>query len=131
MRKKGDNHLVPGSDNMRDALKLPNQGSRVSGESLQTVSNVTLVSAASTLCLKTGRSASNEGVAFLGFWTVQTVLNPISGQVFDEGHGESGVLRSAEWHDEDWFYDGIREAWLLYIVRMVGFQKFLPWLRAK
>ncbi|GFT21780.1 hypothetical protein TNCV_2970211 [Trichonephila clavipes] len=31
------------------------------------------------------------GVAFWGFWTVRTVLNPISGQFFDEGHGESGV----------------------------------------
>ncbi|GFT15495.1 uncharacterized protein TNCV_3265031 [Trichonephila clavipes] len=59
------------------------------------------------------------GVAFLGIWTVKTVLNPISGQVFDEGHGESGVLRSAEWHDDDWLDDGIREAWLLCFVRMV------------
>ncbi|GFX92025.1 uncharacterized protein TNCV_5004891 [Trichonephila clavipes] len=63
-------------------------------------------------------------VAYLGFWTVKTVLNPISGQVFDEGHGESGVLRSAEWHDGDWLDDGIREAWLLCFVRMVEFQKF-------
>ncbi|GFX15054.1 uncharacterized protein TNCV_4898211 [Trichonephila clavipes] len=52
------------------------------------------------------------GVAFLGFWTVRTVLNPISGQVFGEGHDESGVLHSARWHDGDWMVDGKREAWL-------------------
>ncbi|GFT36867.1 uncharacterized protein TNCV_174672 [Trichonephila clavipes] len=63
--------------------------------------------------------ACGSGVAFLGFWTVKTVLNPISGQVFDEEHDESGVLRSAEWHDDDWLDDGIREAWLLCFVRMV------------
>ncbi|GFV32311.1 hypothetical protein TNCV_1675971 [Trichonephila clavipes] len=34
--KKGDNRLVPGPDYMVDALKLPNQTPRVSGESLQT-----------------------------------------------------------------------------------------------
>ncbi|GFY08893.1 hypothetical protein TNCV_4660851 [Trichonephila clavipes] len=28
---------------------------------------------------------------YLGIWTVKTVLNPISGQVFDAGHDESGV----------------------------------------
>ncbi|GFU07434.1 hypothetical protein TNCV_2203771 [Trichonephila clavipes] len=33
--KKGGNHLVPGADYMVDALKLPNQAPRVSGESLQ------------------------------------------------------------------------------------------------
>ncbi|GFX04739.1 hypothetical protein TNCV_2247221 [Trichonephila clavipes] len=44
----------------------------------------------------------HTGVAFLGFWTVKTVLNPISGQVFDGGHGDSGVLHSARWHDDDW-----------------------------
>ncbi|GFU91566.1 hypothetical protein TNCV_2543321 [Trichonephila clavipes] len=32
---------------------------------------------------------------FLGIWTVKTVLNPISGQVFDAGHDESGVFHSA------------------------------------
>ncbi|GFV84725.1 hypothetical protein TNCV_4297071 [Trichonephila clavipes] len=36
MREKGGNRLVPGSDYMVDALKLPNQTSRASGESLQT-----------------------------------------------------------------------------------------------
>ncbi|GFW51835.1 hypothetical protein TNCV_1187671 [Trichonephila clavipes] len=36
MREKGGNHLVPGPDYMVDALKLPNQAPRVSGESLQT-----------------------------------------------------------------------------------------------
>ncbi|GFV40468.1 hypothetical protein TNCV_4494251 [Trichonephila clavipes] len=36
MREKGRNRLVPGPDYMVDALKLPNQASRVSGESLQT-----------------------------------------------------------------------------------------------
>ncbi|GFX33096.1 hypothetical protein TNCV_5042641 [Trichonephila clavipes] len=36
MREKGGNHLVPSSDYMVDALKLPNQAPRVSGESLQT-----------------------------------------------------------------------------------------------
>ncbi|GFY18555.1 hypothetical protein TNCV_2397801 [Trichonephila clavipes] len=36
MREKGGNHLVPGPDYMVDVLKLPNQASRVSGESLQT-----------------------------------------------------------------------------------------------
>ncbi|GFW85781.1 hypothetical protein TNCV_854301 [Trichonephila clavipes] len=35
MREKGDNRLVPGPDYMVDALKLPNQALRVSGESLQ------------------------------------------------------------------------------------------------
>ncbi|GFV64629.1 hypothetical protein TNCV_850781 [Trichonephila clavipes] len=34
--KKGGNRLVPGPDYMVDALKLPNQAPRVSGESLQT-----------------------------------------------------------------------------------------------
>ncbi|GFT39182.1 uncharacterized protein TNCV_2897061 [Trichonephila clavipes] len=71
-----------------------------------------------------GKPVPTLDVAFLGFWTVKTVLNPISGQFFDEGHGESGVLRSAEWHDGDWLDDGIREAWLLCFVRMVDFQKF-------
>ncbi|GFX02800.1 uncharacterized protein TNCV_4437821 [Trichonephila clavipes] len=70
------------------------------------------------------------GVAFLGFWTVRTVLNPISGQVFDEEHGESGVLHSARWHDGDWMIDGIREAWLRCFVWMVNLVKFLTWLRA-
>ncbi|GFW10253.1 hypothetical protein TNCV_4812211 [Trichonephila clavipes] len=51
---------------------------------------------------------TSVGVAFLGFWTVRTVLNPISGQGFDEGHGESGVFRSARWHDGDWLDVGIR-----------------------
>ncbi|GFW46528.1 uncharacterized protein TNCV_4812151 [Trichonephila clavipes] len=64
------------------------------------------------------------GVAFLGFWTVRTVLNPISGQVFDEGHDESGVLHSARWHDGDWMVDGIREAWLRCFVCMVNLEKF-------
>ncbi|GFW37495.1 hypothetical protein TNCV_861021 [Trichonephila clavipes] len=36
MQEKGGNRLVPGSDYMVDALKLPNQAPRVSGESLQT-----------------------------------------------------------------------------------------------
>ncbi|GFV16922.1 hypothetical protein TNCV_4365221 [Trichonephila clavipes] len=36
MQEKGGNRLVPGLDHMVDALKLPNQVSRVSGESLQT-----------------------------------------------------------------------------------------------
>ncbi|GFX05161.1 hypothetical protein TNCV_1958171 [Trichonephila clavipes] len=39
---------------------------------------------------------------FFGRLDCEAVLNPISGHVFDEGHGESGVLRSAEWHDDDW-----------------------------
>ncbi|GFW84491.1 uncharacterized protein TNCV_212951 [Trichonephila clavipes] len=68
---------------------------------------------------------------FFGRLDCEAVLNPISGQVFDEGHDESGVVHSAEWHDDDWLDDGIREAWLLCFVRMVVFQKFLPWLRAK
>ncbi|GFU88924.1 hypothetical protein TNCV_4445991 [Trichonephila clavipes] len=41
------------------------------------------------------------GVVVLGFWTVRTVLNLISGQDFDAGHDESGVLHSARWHDGD------------------------------
>ncbi|GFT59144.1 hypothetical protein TNCV_1542981 [Trichonephila clavipes] len=36
MREKYDNRLVPGLDYMVDALKLPNQAPRVSGESPQT-----------------------------------------------------------------------------------------------
>ncbi|GFX00785.1 hypothetical protein TNCV_4577521 [Trichonephila clavipes] len=36
MREKGDNRLVTGLDYMVDALKHPNQATRVSGESLQT-----------------------------------------------------------------------------------------------
>ncbi|GFT33825.1 hypothetical protein TNCV_4383311 [Trichonephila clavipes] len=36
MREKDDNRLVPGPDYMVDALKLPKQAPRVSGESLQT-----------------------------------------------------------------------------------------------
>ncbi|GFX79977.1 hypothetical protein TNCV_3098131 [Trichonephila clavipes] len=36
MREKGGNRLVPRPDYKVDALKLPNQGPRVSGESLQT-----------------------------------------------------------------------------------------------
>ncbi|GFW97645.1 hypothetical protein TNCV_685151 [Trichonephila clavipes] len=36
MREKGCNRLVPGLDYMVDALQLPNQAPRVSGESLQT-----------------------------------------------------------------------------------------------
>ncbi|GFV27758.1 uncharacterized protein TNCV_4169801 [Trichonephila clavipes] len=67
---------------------------------------------------------------FLGFWTVRTVLNPISGQVFDEGHGESGVLHSAKWHDCDWMVDGIWEAWLRCFVWMENLEMFLTWLRA-
>ncbi|GFV05446.1 hypothetical protein TNCV_226571 [Trichonephila clavipes] len=35
MREKGGNRLVPGPDFMVDALKLPNQASKGSGESLQ------------------------------------------------------------------------------------------------
>ncbi|GFY11670.1 hypothetical protein TNCV_4231391 [Trichonephila clavipes] len=35
MREKGDHRLVPGPDFMGDALKLPNQDPRDSGESLQ------------------------------------------------------------------------------------------------
>ncbi|GFY31447.1 hypothetical protein TNCV_4990061 [Trichonephila clavipes] len=35
MQEKGGNRLVPGLDYMVDALKLPNQAPRVSGESLQ------------------------------------------------------------------------------------------------
>ncbi|GFV36034.1 uncharacterized protein TNCV_2867921 [Trichonephila clavipes] len=74
---------------------------------------------------------TNEpSVAFLGFWTVRTVLNPISGQVIDEGYGESGVLHSARWHGGDWMVGGIREAWLLCFVWMVNLEKFLTWLRA-
>ncbi|GFU53688.1 uncharacterized protein TNCV_838001 [Trichonephila clavipes] len=49
---------------------------------------------------------------YLGIWTVKTVLNPISVQVFDAEHDESGFFLSAEWHDGDWLIDGIREAWL-------------------
>ncbi|GFY26727.1 uncharacterized protein TNCV_4374731 [Trichonephila clavipes] len=63
-------------------------------------------------------------VAFLGFYTVGTVLYPISGQVFDEGHGESDVLHSARWHDGDWVVDEIREAWLRCFVWMVNIEKF-------
>ncbi|GFW98086.1 hypothetical protein TNCV_2491421 [Trichonephila clavipes] len=36
MREKSGNRLVPGPDYMMDALKLPNQGPRVFGESLHT-----------------------------------------------------------------------------------------------
>ncbi|GFV92341.1 hypothetical protein TNCV_3949511 [Trichonephila clavipes] len=36
MREKGGNRLVPGLDCIVDALKLPNQAPRVSGESLLT-----------------------------------------------------------------------------------------------
>ncbi|GFU62876.1 hypothetical protein TNCV_3520131 [Trichonephila clavipes] len=36
MREKGGNRLVPGPDYMVDALRLPNQAPRVSGESIQT-----------------------------------------------------------------------------------------------
>ncbi|GFU69921.1 hypothetical protein TNCV_3967951 [Trichonephila clavipes] len=36
LQEKGGNHLVPGPEYMLDALKLPNQASRVSGQSLQT-----------------------------------------------------------------------------------------------
>ncbi|GFW01554.1 hypothetical protein TNCV_5137371 [Trichonephila clavipes] len=36
MREKDSNRLVPGPDYMLDALKLPKQAPRVSGESLQT-----------------------------------------------------------------------------------------------
>ncbi|GFX94152.1 uncharacterized protein TNCV_4291971 [Trichonephila clavipes] len=75
-------------------------------------------------------SVKGTGVAFLGFWTVRTVLNPISGQVFDEGHDESGVLHFARWRDGDWMVDGIREAWLRCFVWMVKLEKFLTWLRA-
>ncbi|GFW39106.1 uncharacterized protein TNCV_1830971 [Trichonephila clavipes] len=64
------------------------------------------------------RRFQDDGVAFLSFWTVKTVLNPISGQVFDEGQGDSGVLYSAKWHDGDWLIDGIREAWLRCFVWM-------------
>ncbi|GFT15232.1 hypothetical protein TNCV_2844671 [Trichonephila clavipes] len=46
------------------------------------------------------------------------------------GHGESGVLRSAEWHDGALVGRWDREAWLLCFVWMEDFQKFLPWLRA-
>ncbi|GFW91075.1 hypothetical protein TNCV_1759491 [Trichonephila clavipes] len=35
MRENGDNHLVQGPDCIVDALKLPNQAPKVSGESLQ------------------------------------------------------------------------------------------------
>ncbi|GFS90284.1 hypothetical protein TNCV_508931 [Trichonephila clavipes] len=59
---------------------------------------------------------------FFGRLDCEAVLNPISGHVFDEGHGESGVVRSAEWHDDDWLDNRIREAWLLCFVGMVVFQ---------
>ncbi|GFV34049.1 hypothetical protein TNCV_309551 [Trichonephila clavipes] len=36
VQEKGGNHLLPGPGCMVDALKLPNQAPRVSGESLQT-----------------------------------------------------------------------------------------------
>ncbi|GFS89526.1 hypothetical protein TNCV_1810241 [Trichonephila clavipes] len=36
MREKGGNRLMPGLDYMVNALKLSNQASRVSGESIQT-----------------------------------------------------------------------------------------------
>ncbi|GFV59874.1 hypothetical protein TNCV_4740021 [Trichonephila clavipes] len=36
MREKGGNRLLPGLDYTVDALKLPNQAPRISGESLQT-----------------------------------------------------------------------------------------------
>ncbi|GFV37995.1 uncharacterized protein TNCV_3626151 [Trichonephila clavipes] len=49
---------------------------------------------------------------YLGIWTVKTVLNPITGQVFDSGHDKSEVFLSAEWHDGDWLVDEIWEAWL-------------------
>ncbi|GFT18955.1 uncharacterized protein TNCV_4725921 [Trichonephila clavipes] len=49
---------------------------------------------------------------YLGIWTVKTVFNPISGQVFDAGHDDSRDFLSAEWHDGDWLADRIREAWL-------------------
>ncbi|GFU06697.1 hypothetical protein TNCV_4352861 [Trichonephila clavipes] len=39
MREKGGNRLVPGPDFMVDALKLPNQARRGSGESLQKFSD--------------------------------------------------------------------------------------------
>ncbi|GFT78217.1 hypothetical protein TNCV_4335821 [Trichonephila clavipes] len=44
---------------------------------------------------------------FFGRLDCEAVLNPISGHVFDEGHGESGVLRSAEWHDDDWAFKAL------------------------
>ncbi|GFX47550.1 uncharacterized protein TNCV_3015691 [Trichonephila clavipes] len=55
--------------------------------------------------------------------TTVTVIQ-LGGQVFDEGHGESGVLHSAKWHDGDWMVDGVREAWLRCFVWMVNFEKF-------
>ncbi|GFW96805.1 hypothetical protein TNCV_2159411 [Trichonephila clavipes] len=58
-------------------------------------------------------------VVVLGFWTVRTVLNPISGQDFDAGHADSGVLQSARWHDGDWL------RWRGYVLRLDGeFSKF-------
>ncbi|GFT45513.1 hypothetical protein TNCV_3781441 [Trichonephila clavipes] len=36
MQEKGGNRLVPGPDYIVDALKLPNQAPRISGESIQT-----------------------------------------------------------------------------------------------
>ncbi|GFV87371.1 uncharacterized protein TNCV_4033431 [Trichonephila clavipes] len=73
---------------------------------------------------------NSSGVVFWGFWTVRTVLNPISGQDFDERHDESGVLHSARWHNGDWMVDGILEAWLRGFVWMENFQSLLTWLRA-
>ncbi|GFU91443.1 hypothetical protein TNCV_2542111 [Trichonephila clavipes] len=48
--------------------------------------------------------------SFFGRLDCEAVLNPISGQVFDEGHDESGVVHSAVWHDDDWLDDRIRLA---------------------
>ncbi|GFV50227.1 uncharacterized protein TNCV_621401 [Trichonephila clavipes] len=70
------------------------------------------------------------GVAFWASGLVRTVLNPILGQVFNEGHDESGVLHSARWHDGDWMVDGIRETWLRCFVWMEDFLSVLTWLRA-
>ncbi|GFT89033.1 hypothetical protein TNCV_3084641 [Trichonephila clavipes] len=64
---------------------------------------------------------------FLGIWTIKTVLNPISSHfpsVFDAGYGERGVFLSAEWHDDDWLIDGIREAWLWCFFWVENFQSF-------
>ncbi|GFV26221.1 uncharacterized protein TNCV_3150211 [Trichonephila clavipes] len=60
--------------------------------------------------LATPTTNSEHRRFYLDICTVKTVLNPISGQVFDAGHNESGVFLSAEWHDGDWLVDGIREA---------------------
>ncbi|GFX28393.1 hypothetical protein TNCV_1152021 [Trichonephila clavipes] len=93
IQAKGGNRLAPGLDYMVDALKLPNQAPRVSGESLQTCA----------------AWRSPEGTQHLFFWTIQSLSDQSlssNGPVVDSrylnlvfGHTEATPFQSHQIHN--------------------------------